>query len=280
MAGFLHLLACSCLDDFVRGFLRDQFWGRFKNPFAKQHTFVSYCDMAKADHMIPGSPRQVRDHCIRCGTCCLKGGPTLHREDAGLFSKGILKIADVYTLRRGEIVRDIDDTLKTLEGEIIKIKAQDENCWTCMFYHEQQKACKIYKDRPTECRALKCWDLRDLKEVMASPHLQRKDLISPRDGLLRIMDVHEQRCAYNILKSCVKKLKGPNSDKEVEMILDLLQYDQCMRPLLTEKLKIPPRAMDFYFGRPLRTTIRMFGLSVRQQDDHFVLMPTEPCASN
>jgi len=51
-----------------------------------------------------------------------------------------------------------------------------------------------------------------------------------------------------------------------------------MRPLLTEKLKVPSRDMDFYFGRPLRTTIKMFGLSVKQQGDSFILMPTESCA--
>ncbi|MDY6989084.1 MAG: YkgJ family cysteine cluster protein [Thermodesulfobacteriota bacterium] len=234
--------------------------------------------MTKTDHMMPGSAGELRTHCIRCGTCCLKGGPTLHREDAGLCTKGILKTDHLYTLRKGEIVRDIDDTLKVLEGEIIKIKGQDEGCWTCMFYNEQQKACKIYEDRPIECKALKCWDLRELKEAMASPHLQRRHLINPRNGILRIIGAHEQRCAYETLESALRELKGPDSPKAVEMILDLLRYDQYMRPLLTKKLKVPPRDMDFYFGRPLRTTIKMFGLSVKQQGDSFVLMPTESCS--
>jgi Fe-S-cluster containining protein len=194
--------------------------------------------------------------------------------DAALFTKGVLTTDHVYTLRRGEVVRDIDDALKVLKGEIVKIKGQDEDSWACMFYKEQRKACKIYQDRPVECRALKCWDLRELKEVMASPYLQRRDLISLSDGILRIMDVHEQRCAYETLEAAVKKLQGPDSHREVDRILDLLHYDQCLRPLLTERLNISPRAMDFYFGRPLRTTIKMFGLSVRQQGDRFILMPT------
>ncbi|MDY6837205.1 MAG: YkgJ family cysteine cluster protein [Thermodesulfobacteriota bacterium] len=236
--------------------------------------------MAKTDHMILGSPREPRSHCIRCGTCCLKGGPALHKEDTGLFRKGILKTDHLYTLRRGEIVRDINDKLTPLKGEIIKIKGKDEGCWTCMFYNDQQKACNIYEDRPVECRALKCWDLREFKQAMASPHLQRRHLINPRNGILKIIGAHEQRCSYETLKSAVKELSGPDSHKAVEMILDLLHYDQCMRPLLTEKLNLHPRAMDFFFGRPLKTTIKMFGLSVRQQGDSFVLMPAESCPSN
>ncbi|MDY6953998.1 MAG: YkgJ family cysteine cluster protein [Thermodesulfobacteriota bacterium] len=236
--------------------------------------------MAKTDHMKWGSAEEPRDHCIRCGTCCLKGGPSLHKEDAGLFTKGILKRAHVYTLRRGEVVRDIDDTLKVLEEEMIKIKGQDEGCWTCLFYNEQQQACKIYGDRPMECRALKCWDLREFKEAMASPHLQRRHLIDPENGILKIIGAHEQKCAYATLESAVKQLRGPDSHGAVETILDLLQYDECMRPLLTEKLEVPSRAMDFYFGRPLRTTIKMFGLSVKEQGDSFVLTPAEACSSN
>ncbi|MCK4390776.1 MAG: YkgJ family cysteine cluster protein [Desulfobacterales bacterium] len=215
-----------------------------------------------------------RTHCIRCGTCCIKGGPTLHEEDVSLFAKGILQKGHVYTLRNGEVVRNIDDALMVLEKEIIKIKGQGES-WSCMFYDEDQRACKIYKYRPVECRALKCWDLRDFREVMGRPCLQRRDLIEPDDGILKIIGNHEQRCAYETLRSAVRGLQGPDSDKAVEKILDLLQYDQYMRPFLTQKLKVNPNAMDFFFGRPLTTTIRIFGLCVKQQGDTFLLAPME-----
>ena len=90
----------------------------------------------------------------------------------------------VYTLRKGEVVRNVDDTLMALEHEIIKIKGQVE-AWTCMFYDDDQNACRIYDHRPLECQALKCWDLRGFKEVMARQCLQRRDLIKPNDGMLR-----------------------------------------------------------------------------------------------
>jgi Fe-S-cluster containining protein len=204
----------------------------------------------------------------------MKGGATLHEEDAILFSKGVLKRNHVYTLRKSEVVRNIDDTLMVLKQEIIKIKGQGE-AWSCMFYDDDQRACRIYTHRPLQCRALKCWDLRGFKEVMARPCLQRGDLIKPDDGILKIISAHEQRCAYETLESAVRGLQGPDPDKAVESILALLQYDHYIRPFLTEKLKVDPNAMDFFFGRPLTTTIRMFGLCVKQEGDAFLLAPAE-----
>jgi Fe-S-cluster containining protein len=202
----------------------------------------------------------------------MKGGPTLHEDDFSLFAKGVLEETHVYTLRKGEVVRNLDDTLMVLEREMIKIKGVGED-WVCIFFDDDEKACKIYEDRPLECRALKCWDPRDLIEVMARPCLQRTNLIGPGDSVLKIIEAHEQRCAYETLESAVKGLQKPGSDKAVEKILDLLQYDHSMRPVLTEKLKLDPDAMDFFFGRPLTTTIRMFGLRVKQEGENFILMP-------
>ena len=150
----------------------------------------------------------------------MQGGPTLHDEDAILFAKGILERAHVYALREGEVVRNIDDTLMVLEQEIVKIKEQSR-AWTCMFYDDEQKACRIYEHRPAECRALKCWDLRGFEDVMARPGLQRRDLIKPDDGILKIIEAHEHRCSYEALESAIKELRGPDSDKAVEKILGL-----------------------------------------------------------
>lgn len=234
--------------------------------------------MANANHVMPGRKERARTHCIRCGTCCMKGGPSLHEEDSALFAEGILERAHVYTLRKGEAVRNIDETLMVLEQEIIKIKGHGE-AWTCIFYDDEHKGCKIYDHRPVECRALKCWDLREFTEVMARPHLQRKDLVKQDDGIFKIICAHEQRCAYETLHSAARELCRPDSEKAAEKILDLLKYDYHMRPFLAEKLNIASNTMDFFFGRPLATTIRMFGLCVKQEGDTFLLVPMESDSS-
>lgn len=204
----------------------------------------------------------------------MKGGPTLHEDDTTLFEEGIVKKNNLYTLRKGEVVRNTDDTLMVLEQEMIKIKGRGE-AWTCMFYDDDQKECRIYDQRPIECRALKCWDLRKLNAAMAKPRLQRKHLINPDDGILKIIGAHEQRCSYELLEASVQGLRGPDADKAVEKILDLLRYDEYTRLFLIEKLNLDPNAMDFFFGRPLTTTIRMFGLCVKQEGDTLLLAPLE-----
>ena len=92
--------------------------------------------MVKGSHMVPEGEAASRKECIRCGTCCIKGGPTLHEDDAALFTRGVLEKRHVYTLRKGELVRHIDDSLMTLEREMIKIKGTGE-AWSCVFYNDE-----------------------------------------------------------------------------------------------------------------------------------------------
>ena len=226
--------------------------------------------MVRTNGVMPLEPGGRRTHCLRCGTCCMKGGPTLHKEDAILFSIGVLKKADVYTLRKGEVVRNIDETLMVIEREMIKIKGRGGS-WSCIFYDDDENACKIYQRRPAECRALQCWNLTNLREVMTRPCLQRADLIDSGDGVLRIIEAHEEKCAYAVLDEAVKGLQQADSDDAAKKILDLLQYDNYLRPFLAEKLGMDPGVMDFFFGRPLEDTIRMHGLCVKKDSDGFLL---------
>jgi Fe-S-cluster containining protein len=203
----------------------------------------------------------------------MKGGPTLHREDAELFETGILKRSHVYTLRKGEMVyNNIKETMFVLPKEIIKIKGRDKE-WTCMLYDDEQKACTIYEHRPIECRLLKCWDTRELKGIFMKRLLQRRHLIAPQDGMLEIIAAHEKRCSYAALSELVEKLKGPDSENAMERILDILRYDCYFRPFITERLNISLADTDFLFGRPLNTTIHMFGLRVKQDGKTFWLLP-------
>jgi len=216
--------------------------------------------------------KESRTCCIRCGTCCRKGGPALHLEDAPLFRKGILDRTHVYTLRQGEMVRDLDETPMVLKQELIKIKGHGD-VWTCTFFDEEKSTCTIYDDRPVECRALKCWDTRDFNEVMKRPHLRRRDLLNANDGILKIMDAHEKRCSYKSLESATRHLKGADSEKAAAKIIDLVKYDGFVRAFLTEKFDLNPEIMDFFFGRSLAATIGMFGIAIKEEGDTLFLVP-------
>ena len=90
-----------------------------------------------------------RDHCIRCGECCLKSSPTLQVQDLPIIVKGIIEKTNLYTIRKGELVRDnINDSLMVTRKEMIKVKERDEGRKGCMYYDEAGKACKIYDQRP------------------------------------------------------------------------------------------------------------------------------------
>ena len=57
-----------------------------------------------------------RDHCIRCGECCLRSSPSLQITDAPLVYEGPIKRVDLYTIRVGELVQNnIRDELKATD---------------------------------------------------------------------------------------------------------------------------------------------------------------------
>jgi len=212
-----------------------------------------------------------RDHCIRCGECCKKSSPTLHIQDLPLIERRFIKTSSLFTIRKGELVRDnINDELLAGPHEMIKIRAMNGEREGCVFYDEAGEACAIYKERPAQCSALKCWDTTDFMKIFRSTNLERKDII--RDGtLLGLIEEHEQRCSYLKLEKYVQQIES-EGEKAVEKIIDALKFDFQLRPFISEKAGINPAEMDFIFGRPLIQTIIMFGLKVdRGPDGSFFL---------
>ena len=130
----------------------------------------------------PDSSASVKN-CIRCGTCCEKGGPALHQEDRMLIEKGRIPSKYLYAIRKGELAHDnVKGRLMPVDSDIIKIKGK-EGTWTCIFFDAHNKGCSIYSDRPLECRALKCWDTVELEKMYAGHRLTREDLVSKVEGL-------------------------------------------------------------------------------------------------
>ena len=65
----------------------------------------------------------TRPYCIRCGTCCTKGSPTLSINDLELFTRDIVRPSDVLTIRKGELARAAgSDELERTEKELVKIR--------------------------------------------------------------------------------------------------------------------------------------------------------------
>jgi Fe-S-cluster containining protein len=98
------------------------------------------------------SPNKPQTGCRRCGACCIKGGPALHRKDRPLVTQGVIGLRFLYTLREGELAMDnVAGGLCPVSDDIIKIKGQGHG-WTCVFFDAAVKGCQIYASRPAECR--------------------------------------------------------------------------------------------------------------------------------
>jgi Fe-S-cluster containining protein len=210
--------------------------------------------------------QESRTHCIRCGECCLRSSPTLHAKDLALVREGGFRIEHLYTIRKGELVRDnVRGRIVPADQEMIKVREKKGHSRTCIFYDGGKKACAIYEKRPAQCASLKCWDTTEFMELYQGPKLHRQDVV--RNGvLLGLIEEQEKRCGYAVLHDHVRRI-SEHGEKAVEKILELLKFDFHLRPFLAQKLELRVEEMDFFFGRPLTETIVMFGLKVERQPD-------------
>jgi len=207
-----------------------------------------------------------RDHCIRCGECCLSSSPTLHTEDLDLLREGIIKKGDLYTVRKGELIRNnIHGRLELASREMIKVRERLEKEGGCIFYVHEERKCTIYERRPVQCVALKCWDTSEFMEVYPREKPCRRDVIED-PLLMAFADKHEERCNYSHLHRYARAIELAG-ESAVEGILELLRYDFHMRRFLAENLHLNRNEADLLLGRPLTETIGMFGLKVVQKGE-------------
>lgn len=81
--------------------------------------------------------------CIRCGTCCKKGGPSFHSQDKILIEKGIILLKYLFTIRKGEPACDnVKGNLFFVPSDIIKIKSRT-NSRSCIFSTQKNAAAKF-----------------------------------------------------------------------------------------------------------------------------------------
>jgi len=195
--------------------------------------------------------------CIRCGTCCKKGGPCFHLADKHLIDKGIILSKYLFTIRKGELAYDnVRDELIPLTSELIKIKGKNGS-GACIFFNESENKCDIYPNRPVECKALQCWDTREIEKIYLKNRLTRKDLLFDIEGLWKLVKDHQSRCAYEKIK---KMFQQQDNNKNVmqKEILEMIRYDTQIRHLVVKKGGMDSEILDFLFGRPLTITIKSF----------------------
>jgi Fe-S-cluster containining protein len=209
----------------------------------------------------------ARPYCVRCGECCRSGSPSLHVQDLGLWSQGLLSPRQLFTLRKGELVHlNIEGRLGPLSEELVKIKPHPET-GDCVFYREQDCSCSIYEHRPLQCRVQACWAPGSLEELWHRQKLARQDLVRDDENMLELMQAHDDRCAPDKLDAACREWHESGREDAIERILDQLRYDTALRALVIQRLAIAEEDLEFFFGRSLFHLVRAYGLRVDRDGD-------------
>jgi len=195
--------------------------------------------------------------CLRCGTCCRKGGPALHMEDRDLVMQGVIHTRHLYTIRKGEFARDpVQGDLIRVESDIIKIKGRGDS-WACRFLDEGANACRIYEHRPLECRHLECWDTSRFRQIYGLGRLSRKDLLAGVEGLWELIEDHERRSDYDLFCRLPERRPGPGAAEVDRRAAEIARYDAELRRLMVTQGGLEPEMLDFLLGRPVETVLRI-----------------------
>lgn len=191
--------------------------------------------------------------CSKCGTCCRKGGPSLHVEDGFLVTQGLIHTRHLYTIRRGELAHDpVRGGLVLVDADIIKIKGSGGS-WTCRFLDDASNHCRIYDHRPLECRELECWNTSRLEQVYDRGRLSRRDLLARLDGLWDLIEAHEKSCSYDRIRAW---LEGLDAESMRRRLAEVKTYDAEIRKLMVSRGRLEPDMLDFLLGRPVEQVLR------------------------
>jgi Fe-S-cluster containining protein len=217
----------------------------------------------KKQKVVHSSTPEGATRCIRCGTCCKKGGPSLHREDKKILLAGHIERESLITIRKGELAFfPLSGRPEPIEKELIKIAGKGKG-WVCCFYDEKESSCSIYAHRPLECRLLKCWDTAQLLTVIGKDTLARADILSEDDPIMRFIETHEQECSINTAEDLISVLLEKNDDPEsLAKLTALVHHDLAIRSRAISEFGLSLEAELFLFGRPLLKVLNVRGFQL------------------
>jgi len=179
----------------------------------------------------------VKTQCQRCGICCTKGGPALHKNDLSIVERGVLPIKILITIRRGELVYKPDDDIpQPASCELIKISGTGKD-WQCFYYNENSQGCMIYEDRPESCNALKCWNTDAVEQLIEKDTLTRFDIIGEDDPVYSLMREHESRCPCPDMVK-VREAVEKKVDFDLESLEKLINDDIAIRTATVQNMNI------------------------------------------
>jgi len=208
--------------------------------------------------------RIPRNTCIRCGTCCLKGGPVLHQEDKKILRAGHIGYQHLVTIRKTELAfNPLSGKIEPSHQELVKVAGKGKD-WACCFYDGEKASCTIYEHRFLECRLLKCWETSELISVIGKNTITRSDVINPDDPILWLIENHEKECPYHEVNKLIFALpEEKDTSKTLTKLTEFAHKDLAIRSYAHFELGLKAEFESFIFGRPLFKLLNACGISVR-----------------
>jgi Fe-S-cluster containining protein len=188
-----------------------------------------------------------QQECQQCGTCCTSGGPALHTEDEHLIRAGKIPLAQLITIRKGEIAHNpLTKSLQPVKQELVKLSGVGRE-WNCSFFDPEQKGCTIYDHRPKACKALECWNTSAIEDLIEKDTLSRLDLIPAEHSIRPYVREHES------LFPCpdMELLLNTGPSENAEELEDLVNKEIAYRTKVVASFDLSLGEELFYFGRPL-----------------------------
>jgi Fe-S-cluster containining protein len=220
----------------------------------------------------------VRKGCRRCGSCCLQGGPALHRQDLALIENGSLPLDRLITIRRGELVDDpLLNRTRSVEYELVKISGTGRQ-WRCWYYTDET-GCTIYAQRPAACRALRCWDPEEVLALVGKDLLTRADILPPGHFLRPLVEEHESLCPCPDMEK-VRDAVLSGGAPDLPALQVLVDADMSFRGRMVREHALPLALELFAFGRPLFQLLQAAGIACTETNGRIRLSPAKKSPSS
>ncbi len=215
-------------------------------------------------------------HCKRCGTCCIKGGPTLHEADLPLIHNHRLTPHDLITIRLGEpVFSPLSNNIEPARTELIKVAGQNDS-WACHFFDQTQKLCGIYAHRPLECGLLQCWEPSTLTNIIYQHCLSRKDIVPAEDELWELIGIQETHCAFAQIAALTTEFAEGKDQTCLTEIARVVTLDLKIRQRAIHQRRLRIAEELLFFGRPLFKSLTFYQLTFTEGPQGLTVMSKSP----
>jgi Fe-S-cluster containining protein len=198
--------------------------------------------------------------CVRCGECCEKSSPTLLLSDLPLFTQEVLTWNEVYAMPQGDLAASREEKPTILKEERLKVREVpgSRQCW---FYQAAQQRCRIYEQRPEQCRRKQCWD-EPPPEPDSEEFLSRRHLFEGVPEVWELIAAHQERCDRVKVREALAQLARGQTEAG-DVLFEALHFDHYLRQMLLGEWQLSPAAVEmlpFLLALGYKTTLTPEGV--------------------